>query len=186
MRVSRTGIQGIYIIHSFVNQDERGSFVKFYHAPAFLDDGLDFTLNEAYYSVSKKNVIRGMHFQKPPHEHDKIVYVSRGRINDVILDLREGSPTCGKSMKVELDAYAGVALFIGKGFAHGFEALENHTTIHYLLSSVYAPAHDAGILWNSFGHEWQTRNPLMSVRDRQHISFEDYLKSDSKFFYHDK
>src|SRR4051812_18610739 len=89
-------IEGVYLLHNFLAEDERGTFVKTFNESAFKKNDLQTNFRESYYSTSKKNVIRGMHFQLPPDEHEKLVYVTNGSILDVILDIRKGSPTYGE------------------------------------------------------------------------------------------
>ena len=89
MEIEKTDIDGVLIIENYINIDERGAFIKSYNADSFELEGVDLKIQESYYSVSKANVIRGMHFQLPPYEHNKMIYVAKGRVNDVVLDLRK-------------------------------------------------------------------------------------------------
>jgi dTDP-4-dehydrorhamnose 3,5-epimerase/CDP-3, 6-dideoxy-D-glycero-D-glycero-4-hexulose-5-epimerase len=147
--------------------DVRGAFVKT-HAPSALARlGIHFDLREEFYSLSHRNVIRGMHFQRPPHDHDKIVYCPQGRALDVLLDLRKGAGY-GRSCAVLLDAREPALVFIPRGVAHGFKALEDDTLMVYKTSSEHAPTHDAGVRWDSFGFDWDCAAPLTSERDRCH------------------
>src|SRR5436190_19139025 len=93
---------GVRLFEPRVFRDGRGDFVKTFHSGAYRDLGIKFIVEEEFYSVSKKNVLRGMHFQLPPHDHAKIVYCVAGRVLDVLLDLRKNSPTFGRSMSVEM------------------------------------------------------------------------------------
>ncbi len=169
MKFIPTPLAGAFEIEFLKKSDHRGNFVKTFHKSMFSDVGIDFQIRESYFSVSHKNVIRGMHFQAVPHEHDKLVYCPKGKILDVILDLRNDSPTYGQYHTAELSEANGKAIFAPKGFAHGFLSLEDETITTYLLSSEYAPQSDAGVLWNSFGFEWPCTNPIISERD---LSFE--------------
>jgi dTDP-4-dehydrorhamnose 3,5-epimerase/CDP-3, 6-dideoxy-D-glycero-D-glycero-4-hexulose-5-epimerase len=159
-------------------RDERGVFVKTFQESVLLKEQLDFELKESYFSFSQKDVIRGMHFQLPPHQHKKIVFCPQGRILDVILDLRIGSPGFKKFFATELSAEQPRALFIPEGFAHGFRALEEHSMTYYLVSSEYNKGKDSGIRWDSFGFDWDTATPLLSERDR---SFRELKDLDSPF-----
>src|ERR1700753_1370829 len=103
--------------------DNRGAFVKTFHDTLLKNAGIDFTLRESYFSLSKKDVIRGMHFQLPPHQHSKIVFCPQGAILDVIVDLRKDSATYGHHCATELSGENHKAYFIPEGFAHGFKSL---------------------------------------------------------------
>jgi dTDP-4-dehydrorhamnose 3,5-epimerase/CDP-3, 6-dideoxy-D-glycero-D-glycero-4-hexulose-5-epimerase len=152
--------------------DARGEFVKTHAVTAMAALGITFELREAFYSVSHRDVIRGMHFQTPPHDHDKIVYCAGGAALDVLLDLRAG-PGYGRVASVRLDAATPSLVFVPKGIAHGFRALAEHTMMFYQVSTEYAPAHDAGVRFDSFGFDWDCAEPVLSGRDRQHPAFAD-------------
>ena len=174
MEIDRTGLDGCYIVRPFRARDDRGKFVKTYNCDSFASFGLQTEWSEEYVSVSKKNVIRGMHFQSPPHEHSKLVYCLRGKALDVVVDLRRSSCTYGKYFKIELDADDDLGLYIPRGFAHGFLALDNDTTMQYKVSSVYAPENDMGIRWDSFGLDWEIACPILSKRDREHPMLNEF------------
>jgi len=177
MKLTDTKFSGLKLIYFFNPTDSRGKFVKFYNETAFKLNNLNFNLKEAYYSVSKKNVIRGMHFQISPMAHKKIVFVSNGKINDVVIDIRKNSPTFGQTYSVQLSSNNNLAIFIPKGFAHGFVSLADDTIVNYLQTTEYSQEHDQGILWNSFSFEWKTKNPILSERDNLLSTFEAYCKS---------
>jgi dTDP-4-dehydrorhamnose 3,5-epimerase len=164
MKVESTSIEGVWRLENFVSQDKRGAFVKTFHAEAFRMQGLSIDFQESYYSVSHKDVIRGMHFQRPPHEHDKLVYVTQGSILDVIVDLRLASATYGRYVAITLPEHTH-AVYIPKGCAHGFLTLSETATVVYNVTSVYEPQADAGIRWDSFGFEWPVQSPIISNRD---------------------
>lgn len=170
---------GIWHIHLNRAEDERGFFVKT-HADSIIKKICNSNqyrdhaiLAEEFYSVSKKNVIRGMHFQTPPHDHAKIVYCPVGRVQDVMLDLRKGQQY-GKTYSVVLEGATPSVLLIPRGIAHGFLALEDNSLMVYKTSSEYAPTHDTGILWNSFDFDWPCSNPIVSARDMQHERFSEF------------
>lgn len=121
MNVIPTKIEGVFIIETDIFQDERGSFVKTFHKDIFKANNLSVDFEESFYSISNKDVIRGMHIQLPPKDHSKLVYVTRGSILDVILDLRKGSPTYGEYNAIEL---SGENPIISKRDA-GFNNLED-------------------------------------------------------------
>ncbi len=158
-------LQGAYVIDMPAFYDDRGSFVKTFHDTTLQANGINFTLKESYFSLSKKDVIRGMHFQLPPHQHAKVVFCPQGVILDVIVDLRKDSETYRQYYAQELSAENHKAYYIPEGFAHGFKALTDDAITYYLVSSEYHQASDTGILYNSFGFDWGVENPIVSARD---------------------
>lgn len=150
-----------------VFNDFRGSFVKTFHHDSFVQLGLETDWREEYYSVSHKGVLRGMHFQLPPHDHAKIVYCTAGIVLDAVVDLRRDSPTYGHFSLLELSAEKANMLYIPKGLAHGFYTVSESATMLYKVSSIYAVSHDTGILWNSLGIPWPASDPTVSARDSQ-------------------
>ncbi len=176
MVIEDTIFEGVFVIHSFYVEDERGVFVKVFNDDEFSDNRIDFVIKESYYSISNKDVIRGMHFQMPPYEHAKLVYVVEGAIVDVLLDLRKESKTFMKYISFELSGNNHKAIFIPKGIAHGFKSLVNNTITVYSVSSGYSPDSDAGIRYDSFGYNWDVSNPILSNRDKQFLSFSDFSK----------
>lgn len=175
MELIPTLLEGCYQIHPFFAEDERGAFVKTFHEERFAELGLPTDWREEYYSSSRKGVIRGMHFQTPPHDHEKLVYCMQGRVLDVVVDLRRASPTYGYHVAVELDSTHGHGLMIPKGMAHGFLALTENVLMAYKVTTVYAPSHDTGIRWDSFGLNWGIDQPIVSTRDQAHPAFADFI-----------
>lgn len=169
-----TNIQGVYILDNFKASDARGSFTKIYNKQKFEELSLLLDINEIYYSVSNKNVIRGLHFQTPPYEHDKLVKVIKGQVQDVIVDLRKNSNTYGKYISYELSEKTNKAILIPKGCAHGFKCLEDNTIMMYMVSTVYNKEHDSGIKWNSINFNWNIENPIISERDNNFAKLEDF------------
>jgi dTDP-4-dehydrorhamnose 3,5-epimerase len=174
MELIPTALQGCFQVRPFFTEDKRGSFVKTFHAERFAELGLPTEWREEYYSSSRKGVIRGMHFQTPPHDHEKLVYCMQGRVLDVVVDLRKASPTFGRHLAVELDAARGHGLMIPKGMAHGYLALTEDVLMAYKVTTAYAPANDAGIRWDSFGLNWGAKQPIVSARDQAHPAFADF------------
>ena len=158
-------INGCFELQPKAFEDNRGRFVKVFHEQAFAAQGLETDFAEEYYSVSHKDVIRGLHFQLPPMDHVKMVYCVEGGVLDAVVDLRVGSPTQGKYELFELSADKANTLYIPKGMAHGFCALSPKAIMVYKVSSVYSPAHDAGVRWNSAGIPWPTTAAVLSDRD---------------------
>lgn len=167
-------LNGAFIITLPAFFDDRGSFVKTFHETTLKEYGIQFDLKESYFSLSKKGVIRGMHFQTPPHHHAKIVFCPQGAILDVIIDLRKESKTYGQYHATELSAKNNKAYYIPKGFAHGFKSLTDNAITYYLVSSEYSKEHDTGILYNSFGMDWGVDNPIISDRDLSFPRLEDW------------
>ena len=164
-------LDGVYLIENFNSTDDRGLFVKTFNKNEFCKKGLNFEIRESYYSINRNNVIRGMHFQVPPHDHEKLVFVASGSIIDVVLDLRKKSSTFGQYMQIELSAENKNSIFIPKGFAHGFKSLENNTITVYNVATEYNSNADMGIKYDSFGYNWQFKNPIISKRDESFIAF---------------
>lgn len=166
MNVNKTNIEGVYEIESKHIEDVRGRFVKTFNVDFFATEGLESNFKESFYSHSKKNVLRGMHFQKPPYDHAKLVYVVLGEILDVVVDIREDSETFGQYYKTILSDQDATSLYIGKGFAHGFLTLSKKATVIYMTSSVHNLAADSGVRWDSFGFDWPVADPIVSARDK--------------------
>lgn len=167
-----TEIPGLIKITNFNQFDSRGLFVKSLNSQNLKE--LDFNLHESFFSVSRKDVLRGMHFQLPPFDQNKIIFVSSGKILDVILDLRLDSPTYGHHEVFEISNEANYSLYIPLGLAHGFYSLEDNSIVNYLVSSPYSSDHDKGILYNSFGFNWNCVNPIISKRDLSFPSFNEF------------
>jgi len=170
----QTGLEGLYIIQHKVYRDDRGVFVKTYNQSIYVNLRLDVGIKESYFSVSHKDVIRGMHFQTPPDDCVKLVSIIQGAILDVVLDIRTASPTYGKCFSILLKAEEGKSIYIPKGFAHGFKALENNTIVEYNQTSGYSLKNDDGILYSSFDFDWRIENPIVSKRDSNLIPFTNY------------
>lgn len=173
-------IPGVFEIDLFHAGDERGMFVKPYHKNTLEEHGLVSEFRESFYSTNRKGVIRGMHFQYPPHDHAKIVYCTSGRLIDVILDLRIGSPTYGKSIQIELSAQNYKAAYLPVGVAHGFAVLEENTCMIYLTSTVHSSDFDGGIRYDSFEHQWPFADAITSNRDLEFPALSDF---ESPFIY---
>ena len=170
-QIKKSKIDGCLEIFSRVQKDNRGSFVKVFHKPAFQKLGIESEFEEEYYSQSFKNVIRGLHFQLPPKDHDKIIFCINGSVLDVVVDLRKESPTYGKHHSFELNAKQANMIYIPKGMAHGFCSISESSTLVYKTSTVYDPKYDSGILWNSLDINWPTNDPIMSDRDKDFLDF---------------
>lgn len=173
-------IPGVCELRAKVHADRRGRFVKLFHAEAFEAAGLETDFREAYYSTSSAGVIRGLHFQLPPHGHAKLVVCIQGAAFDIAVDLRKGSPTYGKHAVLRLSADAGNAVYIPKGVAHGFCVEAGTAVMLYMTTTVYAPDADTGIRWNSAEIQWPVETPVVSDRDAGLARLADF---DSPFRY---
>lgn len=167
-------LPGLILLKSFQHSDDRGQFVKSFNAKAYEALGIPLSPKEIVFSVSRKNVIRGMHFQTPPEDHQKLVSCSSGAILDVVVDLRRDSPTFGKHAAVELNEENRHILLIPRGFAHGFLALSEGALVAYCTDTGHDPACDSGIRWDSFGFTWPAVDPIISEKDRHLPSLADY------------
>ena len=177
MEILKELLPGCLLIQPKKILDHRGWFVKTYQKDLFNVLGLNMEIREEFFSISNKNVLRGMHFQLPPHDHDKLVYCIRGAVLDVVLDLRV-SMNYGQVASTRLSAESGHVIYIPKGFAHGFLSLEDDTVLIYKTTTVHAQEYDAGIRWDSLGFDWGIKQPVLSLRDAQHLEFS---KFDSPF-----
>lgn len=169
-----TAIPGFYKLQPTVREDHRGRFVKTVHRSSFSAHGLRADFAEQYYSVSIRNVLRGLHFQRPPWDHAKLVYCVSGAVFDVAVDLRAGSPTYGHSASVELTAEGAELAYLVAGLAHGFYTVSETATLVYNVTSEYAPGYDAGIHWASAGISWPAEEPIVSERDSHLPALADF------------
>lgn len=178
MKIIATDFDGLFVLETINFLDSRGGFQKLFNDEFFRENNLDTDFKEFYYSVSKKDVIRGMHFQLPPCDHTKLVYVSKGKIKDVVVDLRKQSATYGYCFFIELDDAKAQYLYIPKGFAHGFLSQEDGSIVNYAQTSCYSKEHDCGIAYHSIGFDWEVSTPIVSGRD---LTFEDLKHFKSPF-----
>ncbi|MBP9866832.1 MAG: dTDP-4-dehydrorhamnose 3,5-epimerase [Candidatus Pacebacteria bacterium] len=180
MEIIPTKLEGVLIIKTNLFEDDRGSFVKTFNEESFSQLGIQPKFKESFYSISKKNVARGMHFHVPPKDHSKLVYVTQGSALDIVLDIRKGSPTYGEHITIELSQKNHQLLFIPSGFAHGFISQEDNTCMIYLQTGMYSPKEDSGISLNSIDVFGKNTTYIISERDKDFISFKDF---DSPFVY---
>lgn len=175
MKIESTPLQGASVLTLPSFLDDRGTFVKTFHESLLKQSGITFHLKESYFSTSAKDVIRGMHFQTPPFHHSKIVFCPFGGILDVIVDLRQDSPTYGMYFSQELSAENHKAFYIPAGFAHGFKSLTEGAITYYLVSSEYSKEHDTGVRYDSIGFDWQVAHPILSQRDLSFPLLKDFV-----------
>ncbi|MCF6764290.1 dTDP-4-dehydrorhamnose 3,5-epimerase family protein [Thiotrichales bacterium 19S3-7] len=170
MQFKELNMSGVYEISPRIVKDDRGAFVKTFHEGIFHQHGLlETEFKEEYYSISKEATLRGLHFQLPPDEHVKLVYCIEGKVQDVLLDLRKGSPSYLKAITLELSGSCSNVLYIPKGIAHGFLTISDQAVMVYKTSTVYVPESDYGVSWKSCEGIWQITKPLiLSERDQLH------------------
>lgn len=172
-KIAGTDIKGCFELFPPVFRDKRGTFTKTFHRDEYAAHGLETDFREEYFSFSKKGVLRGLHFQTPPADHVKLVCCLEGEVLDAVVDLRRRGGSYGKWMVKKLSRKLGNVLYIPKGCAHGFLAVKPSLML-YMTSTVYAPASDTGILWNSAGIKWPVKKPLISERDASFAPFADF------------
>lgn len=178
MKVTPTAIPDVMVVEPKVFGDARGFFYESFNQQAFnVATGTDFEFVQDNHSRSSKGVLRGLHYQLPPHAQGKLVRVVRGAVWDVAVDIRQGSPTFGRWVAEELTEYSHKQFWIPPGFAHGFVVLSESADFLYKTTNYYAPQSDRGVAWNDpeiaipwpdLGMEW-----LLSDKDRQQPLLQD-------------
>lgn len=148
MEAEPTALSDVKLVKLHLFNDERGAFAETYDAEKFRKIGIQGRFVQDSWSFSRRaGTVRGLHFQAPPHPQAKLVRVTRGRIFDVVVDIRRGSPSFGAHVGIELSAAGPYSLFVPSGFAHGFCTLENDTEVTYKMSDHFVPALYKGIFW---------------------------------------
>jgi len=166
-------LPGVGLLRPPFHQDGRGSFTKPYSPEVLAALAAPFPIAEVYWSQSGPGTVRGMHFQVPPTPIAKIVFATAGKVRDVVLDLRVGSPAFGEFAVFDLAPGSG-AVVVPHGCAHGFEVTEGPAVLVYLQDGAFDPATDAGIRWDSFGMDWLVSEPTLSARDPALPSLADF------------
>lgn len=176
MELKKLAIDGLIVIEPRVLADERGFFLERYKEQLFLENGINVKFVQDNHSQSTKAVLRGLHFQLPPHDSAKLVWATSGEIYDVAVDLRVGSPTFGQHEAVVLSAANKKMFFVPAGFAHGFQVLSETADVLYKISDYYFSELDRGILWNDsdLDIKWPLSNPLVSEKDQKHPLLKDF------------
>ncbi|WP_341864370.1 dTDP-4-dehydrorhamnose 3,5-epimerase [Gymnodinialimonas sp. 57CJ19] len=184
MQIDQTGLEGLLVITPPRFGDARGFFAETYSAAKLADHGVTTTFVQDNHSLSAEvGTIRGLHFQAPPHAQDKLVRCGRGRLFDVAVDIRKGSPTYGKWFGIELSFENGKQLLVPAGFAHGFITREPGTEIIYKCSDFYAPETEGAVIWSDpdIGIDWGLEgSPVLSDKDAVAPALKDL---DSPFIY---
>ena len=173
MKFEKINLDGAYIIEIEKNEDERGFFARTFDKNSFLKLNLEIELLQCNVSFNKKaGTLRGMHYQKYPHEEVKIVRCTKGKIYDVIIDVRTDSDSYKKWFGIELSYENHKMMYVPKGFAHGFLTLEDNSEVFYQMSDCYVPESAMGIHWNdeSIGIKWPRSPVAISDRDNSYPS----------------
>ncbi len=169
MKFVETLLPGVYVIYPEFHSDERGLFVRTFCREEFVLRGLNPSVVQCSTSWNRvRGTVRGMHYQVPPHSEYKLVRCTRGRLYDVVLDLRSSSPTYGEWIGYELDPESRAAVYVPPGCAHGYQTLEDGTEVFYQMSEAYCPSHATGVRWDdpAFGITWPLPVSVISERDR--------------------
>lgn len=184
MEIIKTEIEGVVVLKPRVFGDARGYFLESYRKSDFDRDVCKVDFVQDNESQSVRGVMRGLHFQRPPHTQAKLVKCVRGRVLDVAVDLRKGSPTYGKHVAVELSEDNHLEFFVPRGFAHGFAVLSDVAVFQYKCDNYYAPEADGGIAITdeSLGIDWRIdpAEAILSEKDTRHPKLADF---DSPFIY---
>ena len=175
LRIRQTSITGCVELFPLVFEDARGRFIKSFHSEQFQSLGLRSDFVESFYSISHKHVVRGLHFQAPPHAHAKLVYCSNGAALDAVVDLRVGSPTYGKYETFDLSQTCANMIYLAPGLAHGFLTVSDSATLIYATTSLHDPEADSGIRWDSVNIPWPIDKPTISDRDASLEQFKDFI-----------
>lgn len=162
-----TSIDDVFILEKKSFEDHRGIFVKTFNEHAFRQLGLATNFKEATYSISKKNVLRGCHFQQYPYGHAKLVNVIEGEILDVVVGIggKMNTRNRGRYFSTILSKENNRSLYIPDGYAHDFLCLSEFAIVSYQTTSVYNAENDTGVHYSSFGFDWPIENPILSDKD---------------------
>jgi dTDP-4-dehydrorhamnose 3,5-epimerase len=176
--IKKFKIDGLVLMSNSVFKDDRGLFFESFNQKQFnetIGEKIDFVQDNL--SISKKNVVRGLHFQKEPFAQGKLVQVVQGKAIDVVVDIRKNSPTYGKHISVELSDENNNVFWIPEGFAHGFIALEDNTVFSYKCTHYYDSKSEGSLLWNDemLAIDWGVENPILSDKDQMSESFSDFI-----------
>ncbi|MDX2172835.1 MAG: dTDP-4-dehydrorhamnose 3,5-epimerase [Bacteroidota bacterium] len=176
MEIEESYLKGLFVIKPKVFEDPRGYFFESYNQNSFKEAGLDLSFVQDNQSLSQKGVLRGLHFQNPPHAQGKLVRVINGSVFDVAVDIRKNSPTYGKWFGLELTEKNKWMMYIPEGFAHGFLTLQDNTVFSYKCTNFYNKASEDCLLWNDndININWNVINPLLSEKDIQGKFLKDF------------
>ena len=171
-----TTIKDVFALKPKVLGDSRGYFYESFRQDIFEELGLNFNFVQDNQSMSKKGILRGLHFQSPPHEQGKLIRVINGAIIDVVVDIRKDSSSYGEHVKIELNEENKLLFWVPPGFAHGFITLEDDTVVSYKCTSYYNRESEGSIRWDSpsLAIDWGNANPQLSDKDKTATLFKDF------------
>lgn len=174
MKVTKTELAGVLAVEPKVFQDDRGFIFESYSEKRYREHGIDVDFVQDNHSMSKKGVLRGLHFQVECAQA-KLVWVVQGEVFDVVADIRPDSPTFKKWIGFKLSAETPRQIFIPKEYAHGFCVLSDTAEIVYKCSEYYSPANERGVIWNDpdLAIDWPTQNPILSEKDAKNSLLKD-------------
>ena len=178
MEIIKTNIEGVVIIEPRIFKDDRGYFFESFSQREFEEKVCKTTFVQDNESKSSYGVLRGLHFQKPPFAHSKLVRVIKGAVLDVAVDIRKGSPTFGQYVSVELTGENHRQFFIPRGFAHGFSVLSEEVIFQYKCDNFYSPQSEGAIAWNDpdLNIDWRipAEKVVLSEKDSKHPRLKDW------------
>ena len=177
MEIISTGLNGLFIVQPKIFEDNRGYFFESYNEAEFKKNGIYEQFIQDNQSLSQKGVLRGLHFQTPPHAQGKLVRVIKGAVLDVAVDIRKESPTYGKHFDIILNEKNKTMLWIPVGFAHGFLTLEDNTIFSYKCTNFYNKLSEDSILWDDkdININWNIESPSLSDKDKNGKSFRNFI-----------
>lgn len=178
MKVTPTEFQGLFVVEPTVFEDHRGYFMESYNYKQLSEYGINFNFVQDNQSKSSYGVLRGLHFQNPPHAQTKLIRAVSGRILDAVVDIRKSSPTYGKHFAIELSAENKKQLLVPKGFAHGFSVLSDTAEILYKCDAYYNKESEGGLIFDdtAFNIDWQVHHDkiILSEKDKEYSAFEEF------------
>lgn len=179
MQVEKTKLAGVVILTPRRFSDDRGYFSEVWNKAVLASHGIEIDFVQDNHSYSRDvGTVRGLHYQSPPHAQDKLVRCGAGRVLDVVVDIRQSSPTYGQWLSIELSGENGAQIFVPKGFLHGFVTLEPDSELLYKCSDIYAPDCDGAVHFGSqsLGIDWQIdpKQAVISDKDAQAIDFANF------------
>lgn len=182
MNINSTDFEGLFILEPTVFEDHRGFFMESYNSKFLLSQGINSSFVQDNQSKSTYGVLRGLHFQNPPHAQTKLIRVLSGSILDVVVDIRKSSKTYGQSFSIKLSAKNKKQLLVPQGFAHGFSVLSDTAEILYKCDNYYNKESEGGLMYNdpAFNIDWRVPNEkvILSEKDQAYIPFKEF---DSQF-----
>jgi len=176
MKITKTKIEGLLIIEPIIHRDDRGYFFESWNKKLFENLGINIDFVQDNQSFSKKNVIRGLHFQNPPYSQGKLVRVIKGSVLDVAVDIRKKSPTYGEYVSIELNEENNKIFWIPEGFAHGFSTLSDNTIFSYKCTGIYNKSSEGSLIWNDpdLKIDWKVKNPIVSHQDQNSQNLKNF------------